>query len=262
MGSYDNVLKAQKENVSIPSLYCYFQNLYAFVRANVKNSEKILEIGAGAGVSKIFLEKYDIVRTDYLRGTDDSVLGEIDVQSLPYEGSSFDVVFGIDFLHHIPEPFTALREMKRVVFTEGHSSGKILMIEPHVSFVSFPIYRMFHEEKTSKKIKIDYYSVFSNSDPQDGDQSIPGYIFLRKQGKEILNEIFPPTVYKINITFLNILAFFATGGINRPFGTPAWLVRMFLFVENLFPNWVMKLLGSRMLIVIEKRNRKEESDAS
>jgi SAM-dependent methyltransferase len=262
MRTYKNVLKTQKENVSIPSLNLYFQNLYGFIRANLNDNEKILEIGAGAGISKIFLEKYDIVRTDYLRETDDSVLGEIDVQSLPYEGSSFDVVFGIDFLHHIPEPFTALREMKRVVFSEGQSSGKILMIEPHVSFVSFPIYRIFHEEKTSRKIKIDYNSVFSNSDPQDGDQSIPGYIFLRKRGKEILSEIFPPEAYKISIKFLNIFAFFATGGINRPFGIPTWPVRMFLFVEDLFPNWVIKLLGSRMLIVIEKRGIKEESDDS
>jgi hypothetical protein len=104
--------------------------------------------------------------------------------------------------------------------------------------------------------------VFSNSDPQDGDQSIPGYIFLRKRGKEILSEIFPPEAYKISIKFLNIFAFFATGGINRPFGIPTWPVRMFLFVEDLFPNWVIKLLGSRMLIVIEKRGIKEESDDS
>lgn len=262
MGDYINVLKIQKKNVLIPSINYYFHNLYGLVGRNLKNCERILEIGAGAGVSRIFLGKYEIVRTDYLRETDESVFGGIDVQSLPYKSSSFDAVFGIDFLHHIPEPFSALKEMKRVVFSDNHTSGKIVIIEPHVSFVSFPIYRLFHEEKTSRKSKIDYYSLFSSSDPQDGDQSIPGYIFLRRQGQAILHEIFPPAMFKVNITFLNILAFFATGGINRPFGTPVWIVRMFLSVESLIPNLAMKLLGSRMLIVIEKRDRRVGSHDS
>ncbi|MCA9028391.1 MAG: class I SAM-dependent methyltransferase [Planctomycetaceae bacterium] len=43
----------------------------------------------------------------------------VDGKSLPYEPGEFDVVMSNSIVHHIPEPFEALREMRRVVRPGG-----------------------------------------------------------------------------------------------------------------------------------------------
>lgn len=43
----------------------------------------------------------------------------IDAKSLPFEPGEFDVVMSNTIVHHIPEPFEVLREMRRVVKPDG-----------------------------------------------------------------------------------------------------------------------------------------------
>ena len=43
----------------------------------------------------------------------------VDAKSLPFEPGEFDVVMSNTIVHHIPEPFEVLREMRRVVKPDG-----------------------------------------------------------------------------------------------------------------------------------------------
>ena len=43
----------------------------------------------------------------------------VDGKSLPFEPGEFDVVISNSIVHHIPEPFEVLREMRRVVEPDG-----------------------------------------------------------------------------------------------------------------------------------------------
>lgn len=49
-----------------------------------------------------------------------------DVQNLPYDSESFDRVIATCLLHHVPDPFAALREIRRVV----RPGGQITMLIP------------------------------------------------------------------------------------------------------------------------------------
>ena len=111
----------------------------AFVLPHLKPDFKILDIGCGPGTISIGFAKY--VPSGHVTGIDltDDVLSQAReqlsshdsqpqnitfelgnvVDGLKYPSDTFDVVFTNQVLIHIPDPVTALREMKRVVKPGG-----------------------------------------------------------------------------------------------------------------------------------------------
>jgi len=66
LSDYNQKLKTQFNNAKLASQKIYYEDLYGRIARNFLASDKILEIGAGAGVSSIFLPQYLVERTDYL----------------------------------------------------------------------------------------------------------------------------------------------------------------------------------------------------
>lgn len=75
---------------------------------------------------------------------------EIDVQSIPFEGETFDSVIANHMLYHVPDRPKALSEIKRVLKSDGHffattigrnhlreMSNWIRQVDPDTEFVSF-----------------------------------------------------------------------------------------------------------------------------
>lgn len=237
-------LKQQATNSSLKTQKTYYSHLYQFIYSEINSGEKILEIGAGAGISKNFLKNLEILRTDYLDWENNSeIVSNIDAENLPYLDSSFDVVFGVDMVHHLNRPFLALAECIRVT----KSGGKVIFIEPYVSILSFPIYKIFHEENTTFSYDFETHGLKSN--PQDGDQGIGKAMFVNKENtKKILQD--HESVSSINIKLVDPLSFFATGGLTNPINSGEKFIKFLLFIEKLIPNKFMKMLASRMIVVI------------
>jgi len=98
---------------------------------------KVLEVGAGTGFFLINLALAGCVDGAELHATDLSdgmlevcrrngeehglevVTRQGDAEALPYEDSSFDLVIGHAFIHHLPVPGAALQEMARVLKPGG-----------------------------------------------------------------------------------------------------------------------------------------------
>ncbi len=217
----------------------------------ISSANRILEVGAGAGISKNFLPKLNIVRTDYLPSEDSEVTGNIDVHSLPYQDSDFDLVIVMDFLHHLSYPYSALNEMRRVC--EKSKKGIIMIfVEPYVSAFSFIPYKLFHTERTSAFQRIRVNEPAVTNDPSDGNQTLPRLIFLSKLGRVEIEKIFPVDDYRISFKFLSVFSFFATGGVTRPLPTPKTIVRSLIKLEEKIPQKIMKYAGSRMIIIVER----------
>ena len=250
---YTAKLKTQSENVAkVAGIDFYLSMLYTTINDACGPKGRILELGAGAGTSKKYLDSLNIHRTDLIICEEPGVQGNVDAQALPFEDESFDLIIGMDFIHHIQKPFMAMREMKRVL-DSNTGDVQVVFIEPYVSIVSFLPYKIFHSEKTSllKNRKLEEPLVGPMA--EDGDQTIPRLLFCSKRGRALVEGIFPKDDYEILISYVSILSFFITGGINRPLPTPAWLVRFFLQIENALPEKIMKLAGSRMVIKIQRK---------
>ena len=247
--SYQDLLRMRERNALRGGMRLHLEQIYALVHKHIQSSLnlEILELGAGSGLSRFFLPNLNVLRTDFMNWDQPHVIGGIDAQKLPYKDSSFSAVFGIDVLHHIQRPLEFLEEALRVL----HSGGKIVLIEPFVSFLSYPIYKIFHEERTSWKLPIDSSIDLVLEDPEDGNQGVSRAFFYDVEGLALLSEHLGRSI-RINTTFLMPFSFFATGGVTNPIGTPRLIIKILQWIEDKIPYWILPHISSRILIVIAK----------
>ena len=97
-----------------------------------------LEIGGGAGIFKEFAP--DVVTTDILTAPWLDLVA--DAQALPFTPASFDNIVMFDVLHHIEFPRRFLTEATRIL----RPGGRIIMVEPAITPVSRPFYKLMHPE--------------------------------------------------------------------------------------------------------------------
>jgi hypothetical protein len=251
MIDYGKELRKQLANSDKPSINEYLTHLYLLVSDEISNSKQILEIGAGAGMSKKFLKDHEIFRTDLFSFLENDVKGDIDAHALTFEESRFNSCIAIDVLHHLRSPITSLSEMKRITnFTGG---GSIVLIEPYVSLFSYPFFRIFHTERTSNPWITQYSEPFSTHRPEDGDQSLSKLLFIKRGGRKILSRVFPTELYTVEVYIFSVFSFFITGGLSRPLPLPRRVVRITFQLERLIPQFILRFTGSRCLIIIKEK---------
>lgn len=246
MDEYKVELFRQRENIiNNPGLRSYFSFLYKIVNQELEKFDSILEVGAGAAISEIFLEQR-IVRTDILPFNDFDVMGHCSMENLPFKESQFDAVLAFDSIHHSEKPSKSILELLRVT-REG---GKIILVEPFVSPLSYLPYKMFHHEDTSWDFREKGSIALSsrNLNPAMGDQGVSRFIINQLSNWRSTN--FPKLT--VSITYLSPFSFFATGGVSSPLKTPKIFVNFLIQVETLIPNFIMKFLASRVILTITK----------
>jgi hypothetical protein len=253
MKKYSEQLENQRKQAEQHNgINSYLEFLYKVLIPIIDQKKFPLEIGAGAGTSQEFLGKREIFRSDILKTELAGVNGGIDIQSTNFPDNKFDLVFGMDVLHHIQFPEKALLEIKRITNTSSPGTMAIF-IEPYVSILSYIPYRLFHTEDTSLFAKYRLNAPVVGSEPSDGDQTIPRLLFCSKVGLEKVRKIFPVQDYEIRVEYMTVIAFFLTGGINRPIRTSPKLIRFFISIELKIPQAILRFIACRMTIEILKK---------
>ena len=239
-------LVKQRNNILLdPGLTAYFESLYSEFSGHFNNSKLIIEVGAGAGVSEIFLN-HKVLRTDIFSFPKYGVLGDCPMEKLPYKDESFDLVFAMDAIHHSIWPLDAIKEVLRVT----RNGGTVLLVEPYVSYLSYIPYKLFHHEDTSWRYKNkEKVSLGSDLvDPSSGDQGISKYLIMQlSQASE--NK---PLFESMSIKFVSPFSFFATGGVSRSLKTPKPIICFLIRLECKIPQIIMRFLASRVVISIKK----------
>lgn len=132
----------------------------------------VLELGGGSGNLKEFFPEAissDVVFAPWL----DAVL---DAHRLPFREETIDSIVLFDVLHHLSAPAAFFFEAERVLKPEG----RIVMMEPCVSWASFWVYKFFHQEGLQRgKYPLLRREPDSGRDPFEGNQAIPSLIFGR-----------------------------------------------------------------------------------
>jgi SAM-dependent methyltransferase len=161
---------------------------------------RVLEVGAGPG----FLKEHAQARGRDLRWVATDLLETpwndlvADGLRLPFRSASFDAVVGLDLVHHLARPAAFFTEAARVL----RPRGRIAVIEPWVSPLSYPIYRWLHEEGCT--LGLDPWSPFGGEasdgkDPFRGDAAVL-WRLLGTTAPERWRELgfAPPQVVRLN----------------------------------------------------------------
>ena len=139
-----------------------------------------LEIGGGIGKRKRRLG--DVISTDIKAPWLDCVA---DAQRLPSRTPAANIVM-IDVLHHLEFPVAFFREAARVL----RPGGRVLMVEPAITWGSSLFYRLLHHEpvRTSADVLGDG-SPDPRRNPYDSNQAVPTLLATRE--RERFHRLFP-----------------------------------------------------------------------
>jgi SAM-dependent methyltransferase len=223
-----------------------YHRWYASIGA-VLRPGKTLELGGGSGNLKEYFPaavSSDIVFCPWL----DAVL---DAHTLPFRGGSLDNLVLFDVLHHLGAPMVFFREAERVL----RPKGRIIMIEPYVSWGSFLVYRFLHAEGMAWRT--DPFRgqdrAGGQRDPFRGNQAVPTLIFEKYRrefgrafpGLRVLrDERTDPILYPLS------------GGFHHPGLCPPGLWRALEHLERRLRP-LNRCLGFRMFVVLEKTLHRE-----
>jgi len=237
-----------KNALKRPEIKNYFVDLLAPIQKEI-SEKRVLEIGAGSGISKKVLLNNNFLSTDII--LDKNQLNLVsDVYSLPFINDSFDLIFTVDVFHHLRRPEEAFFEIHRVL----SSQGRLILIEPHISMLSYFIYKVFHHEKTSWRISPERLFENITDDPLDADNSVLTSILFSKKWKFVRERIC--LQYSIEtIQFRDIFSFFLTGGLQRNKSILKGKPYKFLLTsEKKIPQIFLRFLGSRLSLTLKKLN--------
>ena len=213
---------------------------YGLIKGALK-SGRTLELGGGSGNLKEFLPEAitsDIVFAPWL----DAVM---DAHALPFKEESLDNVVVFDVLHHLAAPISFFQELQRVL----RPNGRAIMMEPYVSWLSFPVYRFLHAEGMTWGIDPFQEGTGEAKEPFEGNQAIPTLIFNKHRERFIRSS---PCLKIAHEAKMDILLYPLSGGFHHPSFCPKFLWRVLELGEDLLKPFC-KYLAFRLFLVLEKQ---------
>lgn len=224
-----------------PSLRVVYSDFYDRIAAACVSGSTI-EIGAGVGNLKNRLG--DVIATDIqFAPWLDAV---VDAQQLPFAPDSVDNIVMIDVLHHLEFPRTFFREAQRVL----RPGGRVIMIEPAITWGSTIFYRFLHQEpvRMSAEVLSDGRPD-PRRNPYDANQAIPTLLATRDGDR--FHRLFPD-LRITRVDWFSFAAYALSGGFRSWSLISKKLVQRLLDVERPMESALGRLGGFRLMLVINK----------
>jgi SAM-dependent methyltransferase len=207
----------------------------------------ILDIGGGTAHSKSV--RRDIVTADILPF--DGIDVVCDAHHLPFQDNAFSGIVMLDVLHHLNEPVVFLKEAARVL----RPGGRLAMIEPGMSWLSYPFYRHLHQEPADMAVNpFDPIVATGKKDAFDSNQALPTLLFDRAENRAQVRKIVPE-LSLVSLSWFSLFAFPLSGGFKPWCLLPAGLTAPLVRLEDSLPAAVRRRLGFRVFIVLEQNSK-------
>ncbi len=226
-----------------PELRAVYTAWFARLLGELGARTPIVELGAGPG----FLKEYapgvvalDIVPTPWVDVVADG-------GALPLRTAAVGGLVMIDALHHLPAPLAFMDEAARVL----RPGGRLAMVEPWITPLSWVLYRWFHHEDC--RLRVDVERPFARADKAalDGNAAIPTLVLAR------LAERGHPLRLVRAETFVG-LPYLATLGFRRTRAMPPRWLRLAGAAERMTAP-LRSVAATRVLAVWERPGTTLES---
>jgi SAM-dependent methyltransferase len=148
-----------------PALRSIYGVWFEALLAEAPAGGRALEAGAGPG----FLRSHARAARPDLRLTAADIAATpwedlvADCLRLPFRSESLDAILGLDVLHHLARPAAFFEEAARTLV----AGGKVAVVEPWVTPLSYPVYRWLHQEGC--RLDLDPWDPFASADSAHKD---------------------------------------------------------------------------------------------
>jgi len=200
-------------------------------------------IELGSGISR-FKEHYPAAVATDIQPTPwvDEV---VDAERLPYEEAEVANLVLIDVFHHLPSPARFFDSASRVLAR----GGRIVLLEPYCSQVSYFAYRRFHHERTDLDAPPFADDEHAATSPMAANQARATLVFFRNADEYTHRW---PSLPIVDRRLLALLTYPLSGGFTRPKLVPDAAYRPLSLAERALSP-LAPLLAFRCLVVLEKR---------
>jgi SAM-dependent methyltransferase len=227
-----------QRNAVLRSLYQSWFAQIAQSRASVPGPT--VELGSGIGALREALPDVTLTDVEPTRWSEQVV----DAEELPYRDRSVANLVLVDVLHHIPRPQRFLDEATRCLLP----GGRVILLEPYCSTISYPVYRRWHHETTDLRVDPFSEDPRSTASPLDSNQALPTLLFFRHDQR--FEERWPE-LRIVSRRRLALLAYPLSGGWRRRPLLPYRLLGPTLALEQVLMP-LAPFLAFRCLVVLER----------
>ncbi len=201
-----------------------------------------VEIGGGIGNLKQRLP--DLVATDIQFAPWLDCVA--DAQHLPFADGKASNIVMVDVLHHIEFPVVFFREVSRAL----RPGGRIVMVEPAITWGSTLFYRLLHHEpvRMAADPLVDG-TPNPKRNPYESNQAIPTLIATRERQR--FGKMFPELKIA-QVVWFSLAAYPLTGGFKPWSLITVGMANRVLRLERLVEPLLGRLAAFRMMLVVEK----------
>ena len=214
----------------------FYRRILEFVDRNLPG--RVVEIGSGIGNLKTHLPAAictDLFPNPWL----DLVC---DGYELPFPAATVSHLVLFDVFHHLRAPNAFLVEARRVLAPQG----RVILLEPYVSALSYPVYALLHHEPVALKGPID----FATHSPRPRD-------YYAAQGNATRLFFGPkPIQWLTGWTMLcaeafSSVSYLLSGGFSKPALYPTGWQPHFQRCDRWLSRWP-HLFGARCLVALQR----------
>ena len=205
-----------------------------------------LELGSGIGVIKDF---YPEICTSDIEKTSSYIDLALSCYAIEEGGREWDNLIALDVLHHLTRPLDFFRSAASVL----RPSGRIVLMEPAATWMGLLFYRLFHHERIeparlNPPIQFDV-------DRKEGEFANMGMaVALFQIHHDRMRGILAEMDLELHmIQYRDLVAYPLTGGFRKPQLLPTGCIRALLRAEKAIPQVLLRRLGIRIMIVLEKK---------
>jgi SAM-dependent methyltransferase len=245
-----DVEKARKSYFSKHSfnLEYLLRKRYSWMNEYIKKDDHGVEMGAGTGFSKFFINNKFLLLTDFSchEWLD---IKNVDALHTPFDDCSYDYVVTSNMIHHVPHPIKFLKEMKRIL----KPGGVLLIQDITASFFMRMILRLMRHEGYDFGVNVfDSLQICTDSnDLWSANCAISNLLFDNREKFE--KEV--PSFKILKHDYSEFFIFLNSGGvIAKTFYVPLTfpILRFLDSIDNFLVNICPHLFALQTRVVLKK----------
>jgi SAM-dependent methyltransferase len=230
------------------NLIYLLRSRFDWMNRYVNGKANVIEIGAGAGLSKEFISNPRLKLTDF-ENPNEWIDQNVDALNMPFDDDSIDVVISSHMIHHLATPAVFFREITRVL----KPGGLLLVNEINTSVVARMFLRVMRHEGWSYEIDVFDEKVIANvpDDPWSANCAIPDMLFGNP--KRFHNAFSRLRI--IRSEMCEFLTFPLSGGVTaktRTINLPYWALNVIGLVDRCCVTLAPSVCAFARRLVIEK----------